>query len=415
MENKEQAAPENGTQTVKKHRRSNNRRDWTFFSAFAILAAFCAAGYWWLFHYGRVTTDDAYVMADSARIGGRVSGTVLKVWVDNDHYVKAGDTLVELDPMDYQVAMDRASAVVERLEADVKASEAGIALVDSQTRSQIEGAESFLTETKDQAEAKAHQLEELRKKRLSAQQDLKYAQQEFERYQKLYNQGSVPQQAFDKVTTDLTRAEANLNALDSEINALNATLNAARQQPHQARAKLQFAQSDRAKVEIQRLGLLSAKAQLDEARAELEQANLNLSYCTIKAPISGYIAQRNIQVGDRLQAGQPIMAVVPLDQAYVEANFKETQLEHVQIGQPAIIEADIYPNVTFRGKVCGIRAGTGASFSLLPPQNATGNWVKIVQRIPVRVELDDPPSPQYALRVGLSLTVTIDVRDSKGK
>ena len=360
MENKEQPAPENGTQTLKKHRRSNHRRDWTFFSAFAILTAICGAAYWWFFHYGRVTTDDAYVMADSARIGGRVSGTVLKVWVDNDHYVKAGDTLVELDPMDYQVAMDRASAVVERLEADVKASEAGIALVDSQTRSQIEGAESFLTETKDQAEAKAHQLEELRKKRLSAQQDLKYAQQEFERYQKLYNQGSAPQQVFDKVTTDLTRAEANLNALGSEINALNATLNAARQQPHQARAKLQFAQSDRAKVEIQRLGLLSAKAQVDEARAELEQAKLNLSYCTIKAPISGYIAQKNIQVGDRLQAGQPIMAVVPLDQAYVEANFKETQLEHVQIGQPAVIEADIYPNVTVRGKVCGIRAGTGS-------------------------------------------------------
>ncbi len=134
----------------------------------------------------------------------------------------------------------------------------------------------------------------------------------------------------------------------------------------------------------------------------------------IAGPIEGYIAQKNIQVGDRVQPGQAMMAVVPLSTVYVEANFKETQLTNVRIGQPASVLADIYPGYTYKGKVAGIRAGTGAAFSLIPPENATGNWIKIVQRIPVRIELDQPPPPDHPLRVGASLDVTINVADRSG-
>ena len=148
--------------------------------------------------------------------------------------------------------------------------------------------------------------------------------------------------------------------------------------------------------------------------AELEAARLNLSYCVISAPIEGYIAQKSIQVGDRVQPGQALMAVVPLGRIYVEANFKETQLTNVRIGQPASISADIYPGYEYKGKVTGIRAGTGAAFSLIPPENATGNWIKVVQRIPVRIELDQPPPPDHPLRVGASLDVSIDVADRSG-
>ena len=160
-------------------------------------------------------------------------------------------------------------------------------------------------------------------------------------------------------------------------------------------------------IEVQQLE--SLKARRDQARAELEQAKLNLSYCTIRAPLSGSVAQRNVQVGDRLSVGQPIMAVVPLQAAYVEANYKETQLTHVRVGQHAAITADIYPSHTYHGRVAGIAAGSGAAFSLLPPENATGNWVKVVRRVPVRIYLDKPPPPEYLLRVGLSLEVTIDI------
>ena len=148
--------------------------------------------------------------------------------------------------------------------------------------------------------------------------------------------------------------------------------------------------------------------------AELEAARLNLSYCVIAAPIDGYIAQKNIQLGDRVQPGQALMAVVPLGKIYIEANFKETQLTNVRIGQPASISADIYPGYVYTGKVSGIRAGTGAAFSLIPPENATGNWIKVVQRIPVKIELDRPPPPDHPLRVGASLDVTIDVADRNG-
>ena len=161
--------------------------------------------------------------------------------------------------------------------------------------------------------------------------------------------------------------------------------------------------------------MASLKAQRDGYKADLDEAELNLSYCTIAAPIAGFIAQKSIQVGDRVQPGLALMAVVPLQEIYAEANFKETDLTHVRLGQTAVIEADIYPDYIYHGKVVGIRAGTGAAFSLLPPENATGNWIKIVQRVPVKIAFDAPPPPRYPLRVGLSLTVTINTSDRSGK
>jgi membrane fusion protein (multidrug efflux system) len=172
--------------------------------------------------------------------------------------------------------------------------------------------------------------------------------------------------------------------------------------------------SERANVDVQQHRVESLRAKRDKSMADLEAARLNLSYCRVVAPIDGYIAQRNIQVGDRVQSGQAMMAVVPLEKIYVEANFKETQLTNVRLGQSASIAADIYPGHTFSGKVAGIRAGTGAAFSLIPPENATGNWIKVVQRIPVRIELEQPPPRDRPLRVGASLDVTINVADRSG-
>ncbi|MFN3534441.1 MAG: HlyD family efflux transporter periplasmic adaptor subunit, partial [Desulfatiglandales bacterium] len=145
-------------------------------------------------------------------------------------------------------------------------------------------------------------------------------------------------------------------------------------------------------------------------KAMYELAILNLSYCKIEAPISGQVAQKRIQVGDRVSPGQPLMAIVPLDKVYVEANFKETQLKEIRKGQEAIIRPDMYPGIRLKGRVVGIRAGTGAAFSLLPPENATGNWIKVVQRVPVRIELEDKDLQERPLRIGTSLHVTVLIR-----
>jgi membrane fusion protein (multidrug efflux system) len=179
-------------------------------------------------------------------------------------------------------------------------------------------------------------------------------------------------------------------------------------------AQLRIAEAQDLQVQMERYRVTNLEAKIEKAQAELELARLQLSYCKIYAPITGYVAQKRFQVGDWVQPGQPLLAIVPLQEVYVEANFKETQLKEMRIGQKAKIKADTYPGYTYRGKVVGIRAGTGAAFSLLPPENATGNWIKVVQRVPVKIILDEPPPPEYPLRVGLSLEVKVDISDKTG-
>lgn len=376
----------------------------------AVLAAVLAGAYWWVYMYGRVDTDDAYVRAHSASISSRIWGTVTEVCVDNDDTVKAGQVLIRLDPRDYRISLDRAKAVLDESEAEVKKAEVNLALIDSQTKGQVHAAQALLEKAKEEERATAHQTQELEKKQIASQADLNYARREYERYRGLYRTKTVSQKVYDNALKNFRVAEADVKAIVDQIQGLKDSMLASQQQVNQTRADLEIAQSGRKKVQIELHTLESLRAQRDKARASLEQAKLNLSYCVLKAPIGGAIAQRSVQVGDRLQPGVPVMSVVPLDHIYVEANFKETQLTHVRPGQPALIKADIYPDHTYTGRVSGIRPGTGAAFSVLPPQNATGNWIKVVQRLPVTIELDRPSPRDYPLRVGLSLTVTIDTR-----
>lgn len=379
-----------------------------------LVASVAGAAYWWFFLRDKVTTDNAYVVADSARISARVPGTVLRVHAENDQPVETGQVLLELDPADYRVALEQAKATVARVEAEVLASETSLEMVDRQTAAQVQAAQTVPPETMDKRREGQHRLEELLRRRQAVTAELREAQRDFERFDSLYRTRAVPERQREQAATTLEKAKAQLEALDAEISAVRASLNAIEKVINRSQAQLQAVQSDRAMVEVQRHKLAALNAQLEEARAGLNAAQLNLSYCTITAPIKGYIVQRSVQVGDRVQPGQPLMGVVPLQEVYAEANFKETQLEKVRLGQPVTIKADIYPDHPFGGKVVGIRAGTGAAFSLLPPENATGNWIKVVQRVPVRIRFDTPPSPEYPLRVGLSLKVIIHTRDQSG-
>jgi len=380
-----------------------------------VVVATAIALYWLLVLRYRVTTDDAYVHADSAQISSRVDGTVIEVMVDNDFPVERGQVLLQLDPRDFEVAVEQAQGILDRTQAEARAMEISISLTDTQTAAQLSKAEAEYQGSQDRKNEALHRLQQLRKQREGAHAEMTQTQRDYKRFETLYQSGVVPEERRDQTETAMVKARATVGATDAEIKALQASLKAIQQEVQQAQAQMKSVQAERQQVEVMKEKLAALYGQQKEAQSQLKAAQLDLSYTTVTAPISGYIAQKSIQLGDSVKKAQPLMAVVPLHEVYIEANFKESQLKNVRLGQPAIIEADTYPGYIYHGKVSGIRAGTGAAFALLPPENATGNWIKVVQRVPVKINLTESPPPDRPLRVGLSLYVTISTRDRTGK
>lgn len=403
------------TDTADQSQDARGKRSKLRIGAGVVLVAIVLGGvYWFFFVRNRVSTENAYVVADSAAISSRVAGSILKKQVENDRRVSQGDVLLELDPADFQAVVDRSRAAVARLDAEIHVAEVSIQLIDVQTQSQVQAAEAALKLAQDKEREARFRLEERERLRMGAEADLSHAKRDLDRYSNLLHEGASSEQQRDRTSTSFKKAKSQVEATDAQIAASRAGLAAAVQEVDRAKAQLDTFKGDLLRREIERHKLAAQKARRAELQAELETAELNRSYCTIRAPISGYVAQSRVQVGERVQPGQLLLAVVPLEEVYVEANLKETQLEDVRIGQPVTIAADTFPGHTYRGRVAGIRAGTGAAFSLLPPENATGNWIKVVQRIPVRILLDQPPPQEYPLRVGGSLHVTIDTSDRSG-
>jgi membrane fusion protein, multidrug efflux system len=316
-------------------------------------------------HYYRfmtthVTTDDAYVDGTVDLISSRVTGTVSQVYVQDNWIVKSGDLLLSLDPTDSQVRVERARASLNR------------------SRSMVDQQYAQLTE--------AQAAQDL------AQAQLAQALTDYKRAKTLHLVGVVSQEFYDQSETAYRAAQANLALSKQEVARSRAALGGADNVDH-----------DRYDQAIVR-----------QAEAELKSAELDLGYSSIRAPVSGVITRKSVHVGNRVQAGEPLMTIVPLDSLYVTANFKETQLTDVRVGQKAEIVADIYPDFVFKGHVDSISLGTGAAFSLLPPENATGNWVKVVQRVPVKIVLDDTMPANRQLRLGLSVDASIDVSNTRG-
>jgi membrane fusion protein (multidrug efflux system) len=306
------------------------------------------------------TTDDAYVKADSTIISPRVSGYIAEVLVGDNEKVKAGQLLAKIDDRDFRIALDQANA-------DVAASEAAVRNLDAQLALQQPVIEQG---TADVAAAEAN---------------LKFAQEEQERYDGLMKTGSGTIQRAQQTDAALREKIAQLQHGKSGLLA--------------AQRKVDVLTTDRAK----------AIAQLDHARAVAQQAALNLSYTEITAPVEGTVGARSLRVGQYVQAGTQLMAVVPLDAVYVVANFKETQLTHVRNGQPVEIRIDGFNDTTLKGHVDSLSPASGLEFALLPPDNATGNFTKIVQRVPVKIALDDR-SLTGLLRPGMSAEPTVDTK-----
>jgi membrane fusion protein (multidrug efflux system) len=357
------------------------------------------------------STDDAQVDGYIYPLTSRVSGYVQRVTVNDNQYVVAGTVLVQLDPKDYEVAVANARATMAIQEAGARATGLGVPLTSVNTSSQlstaqaeVDNASAGLSGAQQQFAAAQASLREAEAHDLKAQDDV-------ERDRPLAAKDEIPRQQF-------TQALASQKATAAAVEAARAAAGAAEQAVGQARARLaqaqaskQYADTRPEQISVQRSRAAAAAAQVQQAAAALEQAQLNLQYTTIVAPVSGMVGRRSVQPGQYLSSGQELMSIVPLDTSniWVTANFKETQLKVMRPGQAVTIAVDTYGR-DYTGRVDSIAAATGARYSLLPPENATGNFVKVVQRIPVKILFDRGQDPEHVLRPGMSVVPTVKVR-----
>ncbi|NHB58841.1 HlyD family efflux transporter periplasmic adaptor subunit [Acinetobacter sp. 194] len=335
----------------------------------------------WSFIFGNtVNTDNAYVGAQTAQVTSMVSGQVKQVLVNDTDQVKKGQVLAIIDPRDANIALAQAEAELAKAERQFSQSSANSSSLNSQ----------ILVSNDDIKSAEAQVAQ--------AQVNLERAQIELNRRQQLIGSGAISKE-------ELTTSQSAYNTAQANLNVAKAGL-------AQAQSKRKAAESNLAANEALIKGTNQGTApDVLVAKAKVDQAKLDLERTTIVAPLDGVVAQRNVQVGQRVAPGSNLLSVVPLSEIYVDANFKESQLKDVRVGQKATLTSDLYgDDVEFHGTVVGFAGGTGAAFALIPAQNATGNWIKVVQRLPVRIKLDPENLDKYPLRVGLSMDATIDLK-----
>jgi len=380
-----------------------------------------AAGLWWWLSQGKESTDDAQVDAHVTQIASRIGGTVLKVSVDDNQLVEAGTVLVEIDPRDYQVAVDKAKAELADAEATAIAAQSNVPITSTSTESSVSTAQSSVDQAHSVIDTAAKEVEVARARLTAAQSRLREAEanatrsrRDVERLKGLLAKDEVSQQQYDAA---VAAAEAQAAATDTaRAQIVEAEAGIRMAESHQvqaqageqsARASLRNAQTGPEQVTAMRARASSAQARVEQAKANLAQAELNLQYAVLKAPARGVVSRKNVNLGQVVQANQPLMSIVQTDQVWITANFKETQLNEMRPGQRVLLSVDAYGGKKFQGKVDSIAAATGARFSLLPPENATGNFVKVVQRVPVKIVLDTGQDPENLLRPGMSVSPTV--------
>ena len=345
------------TQNSSNNKSQQRKKGLSIFILLLLLIAIGSAAYWFFFIKGFEETEDAYVSGNQVMVSAQVAGNISKINVDNMDPVQAGDVLLELD--------------------------------DTNAKLSFEQAKSNLANAVRQISQLNYTVKQLKSAVRANEITLAQAQGNLNRRVQLVKDGAIDKESFQHAKEAVELAKANLTTSQNQLEANQALL------------------LD---------GPLSEQPQIQSAVSNLKQAWLNLERTKIRSPIKGYVARRNAQVGQAVSVGGALMAVVTTDQMWLDANFKETQLTHMRIGQPVKIHFDLYgKDKTFDGKVVGIEMGTGSAFSLLPTQNATGNWIKVVQRVPVRIQLDPQQLAENPLRIGLSATVKVDVSDSQGE
>ncbi|HEV2416719.1 MAG TPA: HlyD family secretion protein [Terriglobia bacterium] len=362
----------------------------------------------WRHYAGWESTDDAEIDGYIYPISARIAGHVIKVAVENTQYVEKGTVLVELDPADYQVAVDRAKAQLANAEAAAEGARVGVPISSVNTATQVhsaqadvENAEAGISAAEKQFQAAQAKLQEAEANNVVAQDDLK-------RYGELVGKQEISRQQYDQATAAAKGSAAMVAAAEATAAAAEQQVAQAKSRLTQSNAELRYAHTGPEQTRVIRARSNAAIAQVQAAEAALHQAELNVQYTTIVAPVSGIVGKRTVVAGENVSPGQSLMALVPTDLIWVTADFKETQLRQMRVGQPVKIHVDAYGR-DYDGHVDGIAGATGVQFSLLPPENATGNYVKVVQRVPVRILFNQGQDPNHLLRVGMSVEPRVKV------
>jgi membrane fusion protein (multidrug efflux system) len=382
--------------------------------AIVVVVFFAIGGLgYYLLTRGEVSTDDAYVDGRIFTITPRVSGYITQIYAHNNDRVKKGQPLVALDPTPYEVALAQAKATLAQNRFTMASLQLGVPLQLTQTAQQVREAEAEL-HSLEQTLGQLHQNVDARSRnvqQLQAQYNLQKL--DLERNKTLRKDEAIAQQTLDNSMSSYRAALAGLQGARAQLEAAKKQLASQEAEIEQRKASIAFAATGKEQAKIKARQTEAQKAAVELAEAQLKQAELNLSYTTIVAPTDGYVTEKQIQPGQFVSPGQDLFAVVPLspNNIWITANYKETALTDVRPGQPVDIKVDTYPGVIIKGKVKSIMAGTGAVFSLFPPENATGNFVKVVQRIPVRITINKSDSDLLpTLRIGMSVEPTIYTR-----
>jgi membrane fusion protein, multidrug efflux system len=388
---------------------SNPRTKWIVI----IVALVIVVGVFFLWRYlsSYESTDDAQIDGHINSVSARVSGHVIKLNVDDNQYVQKGTVLVEIDPTDYNVALAQARA--EYADAQAQASAAGInvPITNVNTASQVSGAQASVSSAQAGVAAARQQFEAAKSQVNEAEANNTKAQNDLARYKQLIDKQEISQQQYDQAVASAQAAAATLRAARANADASAEQIRQAQSKVQQANADLRNANTAPQLMRVTQARALSAQANAEQKKAQLDQAELNLQYTKVIAPVNGIVSNRTVEVGQNVQPGQEMMKVIPVDDGdlWVTANFKETQLRNIRPGQAADITVDANGK-TYKGKVDSIAGSSGARSSLLPPENATGNYVKVVQRLPVKIVFNPGEVKGRDLRPGMSVTPKVWIK-----
>jgi membrane fusion protein, multidrug efflux system len=388
------------------YRPRNSFKRWIIVASVVLLLV--GGVFFWHYLSGFVTTDDAQVDVHFYPVSARITGYVQAVYVGDNQYVQQGATLVEIDPTDYQVAVAKAEADLDTAEASARALNIDVPISSVVSASQLESTSSDIDDAKAAIAAGQKQVAAARAHILEAEAENVKARDDVHRYHLLLTKDEVPKQTYDYAVAAAQTDTAAVAAAEADEATAEQAVQEARSRLVEAMARHQSAEEGPRRVASTRDRALAALADVGEKRAELEQAKLNLGYTKILAPVTGEVTKK-VVVGLNVDPGEQLLTVVPLDQIWITANFKETQLRHMRPGQRVKISCDSNGR-TYQGHVDSIAGATGPLFSLLPPENATGNYVKIVQRIPVKIVLEPGENRDHSLRPGMNVETKVYVR-----
>ena len=383
-----------------------SRKGWIVIGSIIVLAV--AGAFLWHYLSGFESTDDAQVDVHLYPVSARISGYIQKVNVDDNQWVDEGFTLVEIDPKDYEVALARAQATLDTSLAAAKSSNIDVPISSVDTSSQLKYTSSDIENAKAAIQAAEKQAAAAQARVLEARAENVKAQDDVNRYHLLLAREEVPKQVYDHAYAAATTDVAAIAAAEADEAAAQEAVQEAHSRLTEAEAHYEDAEAGPQRVASTRAKALSAVADVHQKDAAVEQARLNLGYTKIPAPVTGEVTKK-VVVGLNVDPGEQLLTVVPLDQVWITANFKETQLKHMRVGQKAKIELDSNGR-TYNGHVDSIAGGTGPIFSLLPPENATGNYVKIVQRVPVKIVLEPGENRDHQLRPGMNVEAKVFLR-----